>query len=387
MTILANEYKDIFSNLASMIPEYGRYDDLAYLIDTESKQAVIDVVKTQLKADIDSEKPSLLGKWLPSENTSSKDTRDLAKKVRMGLGMKESTYRKVLSGLRKAIKLVEHNLTNKEYQSIEYGKLPSQAGFKYRKAFKKHDEKRYEKYLENVAEGKEKMNTKTLYTYQIYKAVQNGDSVKALDVMWNALPDYTQGKNALVVADVSGSMSGDPMSVSVSLALYFADKNKGQFKDHFITFSGNPKLQKVNGKNIKEKMYSIENAEWEMNTDLYKVFKVLVDTAVTNNTPSNEMPETIYIISDMEFDSATQGQTNYEAIKALFDGTDYKIPNVVFWNVSARNKQVPVTKNTHGVTLVSGFSPSTFKLVVENKSPLELMNDVINSDRYCKILA
>lgn len=387
LRILAEEYTELFDKISELISEYGRFDDLVMQIDTKSKDQVVDVLKKQLAQDFNSEKPSLLAKWMPSENTTSAETKKLAKKVRMALGSTEREYRKMLSKIRAVIKLVEHNLSKKEYSSIDYSKLPSQAGFKYKKAFKKHDEKRYVNFLEKVEKGEEKINTQTLYTYQVYKAVQNGDDVKTLNVMWNNLPDYTRGRNALVMADVSGSMSGDPMAVSVSLALYFADKNKGYFQNHFITFSANPKLQKIQGKNIKEKMDSIEKSQWDMNTDLYKVFKVLVETAVGNSVPKEEMPETIYIISDMEFDAATGDKTNHEAILELFKDTDYLIPNLVFWNVDAKNKQVPVTKNEQGVVLVSGLSASIFKMVVENKSPIELMDEVISSERYAKILA
>lgn len=386
-TILANEYKEEFAKVVSFIPEYGRYDDLVSLIDTESSDVVLLTIKEQLIKDMQSETPSLLAKWLPSENTSSKKTRELAKKVRLGLkiGATEREYRKTLSNLRAKIKIVEHNLSTKEYKSIDYSKLPSQAGLKYKKAFKRNDEVRYSKFLEDVTNGKATINTKTLYTYQIYNAVKKGDDAKTLDVMWNNLPDYTQGKNALVVADVSGSMSGDPMSVSVSLALYFAERNKGIFKDYFITFSSNPKLQKIQGKTIREKMYNLEQAEWEQSTNLEKVFEVLLDTAVKNKAEASELPETLYIISDMEFDSCVRGGTNYENIEQRYEASGYKLPNIVFWNVDARNKQVPVTKDQRGVTLVSGMSPSTFKLAVENKTPMQLMNEVIHSDRYAII--
>lgn len=387
MKYVGTNYPETLTIVSPWVAEFGRYDDLFALFDVWPKDTILNMVKDQLTEDLKSKTPSLLAKWMPSENTSSEKTRKLARKVRNALGATEKEYRKMLSKLRAKIKLVEHSLSKKEYASIEYSKIPSQAGFKYKKAFRKHDEARYEKFLENVTSGKEKINTKTLYPYQIYKAAKNGDqNNKELDVMWNNLPDYTQDKNALVMADVSGSMSGDPMSISVSLALYFADKNKGYFKNHFITFSAEPKLQKVEGKTIKEKMNSIEKENWDMNTDMYKVFKVLVMTAQRNSVPTSEMPETIYIISDMEFDEATQGKTNYQAIADLFKDTEYRIPNLVFWNVEARNKQVPVGKNEHGVVLVSGFSPSIFKMVVENKTPLELMDSVINSERYAKIV-
>lgn len=384
--IVADEYPEEFTKIIDLIPEYGRYDDLIKLVDSKAKDNVIIAIKNQLALDFGSETPSLLAKWMPSENTSSEKTRKLAKQIRIGLGFPERLYRKTLSTLRAKIKLVEHNLTQKEYKTIDYSKLPSQAGLKYRKAFKKNDEVRYTEFLGDVKSGVKTINTKTLYTYQIYTAVKNGDDTEALDVMWNNLPDYTQGKNALVVADVSGSMSGDPMSVSVSLALYFADKNKGQFKDYFVTFSGNPILQKVVGSNIREKMNSIERSDWSMNTDLQKVFSTILKTAVANKTPIEEMPETLYIISDMEFDGCVTG-TNFEEIEAMFAGTDYKVPTIVFWNVSAKTKQVPVKKNQNNVSLVSGFSTTVFKMAVENKSPIDLMNEVIGSERYAKILA
>lgn len=386
-TILANEYTEEFSKVASLISEYGRFDDLVSLVETKSSEVVLSVIKEQLVKDMQSETPSLLAKWLPSENTSSKKTRELAKKVRLGLkiGATEREYRKTLTQLRAKIKIVEHNLTNKEYSTIDYSKIPSQAGLKYKKTFKKNDEVRYSKFLEDVTNGKATINTKTLYTYQIYNAVNKGDDIKTLDVMWNNLPDYTHGKNAIVVADVSGSMSGDPMSVSVSLALYFAERNKGTFKDYFITFSDNPKLQKIQGKNIREKMYNLQCADWSGSTDLQKVFEVLLDTAVQNKAETTELPETIYIISDMEFNSCVQGGTNYQNIERRYTEAGYKLPNIVFWNVNARNKQVPVTKNQSSVTLVSGFSPSTFKLAVENKTPIQLMEEVIHSERYAII--
>jgi hypothetical protein len=200
--------------------------------------------------------------------------------------------------------------------------------------------------------------------------------------MWASLPDYTMGKNAIVVADVSGSMTGDPMAVSVSLALYFAERNKGAFKDHFITFSGNPTLQKINGTTLRDKINSIERAEWEYDTNLYKVFECVANAA----TGAEDLPETIYIISDMEFDQAVSGKTNFQAIDELFKAKELKRPNLVFWNVNARNKQVPVDQNENGVTLVSGLSPSTFKLAVENLSPAELVMQVVNSDRYATIV-
>ena len=378
MAYLAEHELEITNKIAHYIPEYGRWDDLLGL----HTETIIPLISSQLEADKQSENPSLLAKWLPSENTSSKHTQMLARGMYNALGISARAYRQLLSSLRKKIKLVEQKMSNKEYAAIEYDKVPSQASLKYRKAFYRNDNERYTKFLEKVNKGETKINTSTLYPYQVYNAV----GTPGAEEMWKSLPDYTRGTNAIVVADVSGSMSGDPMSVSVSLALYFAERNRGLFKDHFITFSGEPYLQKIVGTTLRDRINSIERSDWQMNTNLYKVFKLLVDTATLNKANPEEMPETIYIISDMEFDSACGRLTNFEAIDKLYAGTDYKRPNLVFWNVSARNKQVPVESTQTGVTLVSGFSASTFKLVVENKTPEDLMWDIVNSERYATIV-
>jgi len=374
LAYLAEHEKEVCDKIVGHVPEYGRWDDLFVL----QVETILPIIQAQLILDTKSENPSLLAKWLPSENTSSAKTRQLARGMIKALGASPKEYRKMLSTLRKQISLIEQKLSAKRFDTIDYSKVPSQAGLKYRKSFYRNDQTRYESYLKSVTKGEAKINTSTLYPYQVYKAV----GTPGAEQMWANLPDYTDGRNALVVADVSGSMAGDPMAVSVSLALYFAERNQGIFKDHFITFSGSPSLQKINGSTLRDKMNSIERAEWGMNTDVNKVFKLLVDTAVRNNANPSEMPETIYIISDMEFDACSGRQTNFEAIDKMYAGTDYKRPNLVFWNVSARNKQVPVEHNQDGVTLVSGLSPSTFKLVVENKSPLDLVMDVVNSERY-----
>jgi hypothetical protein len=378
LAYLAENEKEVSNKIVNFVPEYGRFDDYFGL----QIETFLPILVKQLEEDKLADRPSLLAKWMPSENTSSKATRILAKGMMTALNMTPKKYRQMLSQLRKKISLVEQKMSAREFGAIDYSKVPSQASLKYRKAFGRNDTKRYTQYLESVDKGEAKINTSTLFPHQVYLAV----GTQGAEQLWSNLPDYTMGKNAIVVADVSGSMSGEPMAVSVSLALYFAERNVGQFKDHFITFSDNPILQKINGTTLRDKMNSIERAEWAMNTNLYRVFQLLVDTATRGQSNPAEMPETIYIISDMEFDSACGNMTNFEAIDALYAGTDYKRPSLVFWNVNARNKQVPVEQNQVGVTLVSGMSPSTFRLAVENKSPIELVNEVIHSDRYAPIV-
>jgi hypothetical protein len=298
--------------------------------------------------------------------------------------MSEIEYRKRVREIRKKIKVVEEKMSSQKWSEIDYSRVPSQASRIYKNAFKKHDEDRYDKFIEKAEKGEVKINASTLYPYQIYKSAQDNYS-RTLEALWNQLPDYTQGKNALVVADTSGSMSGDPMSVSVSLALYFAERNKGQFKNYFISFSEQPKLHRIQGVNLLDKMNSIELGD-VANTNLQAVFDLILNTALNNNTPKEEMPETIYIISDMEFDSAIDGETNFKVIESKYEQSGYKRPNIVFWNVSASGKNLPVQVGKGGVAMVSGLSPIIFKIAVENKTPEQIMLDTINSERYSKIV-
>lgn len=367
---LAENENEIAERIAHYVPEYGRWDDLLVL----QVETIVPLITAQMKSDLLTDKPSLMAKWLPSVNTSSKATVKLGRALANALDLSEVVYRKTLSKLRKKIKLVEHKMSDREWGKIEYETVPSQASAKYRKAFYRNDEVRYQEYLNSVDKGEKKINTSTLFPYQVYKTVGQVGA----EQLWNNLPDYTRGNNAIVVADVSGSMYGDPMAVSVSLALYFAERNKGRFKDHFITFSESPILQKIVGKTLRDKVNSIERSNWSMNTDLYKVFKCVADAI----SSSEDMPETIYIISDMEFDACVHNKTNFQAIDDLFNTKGLKRPNLVFWNVNARNKQVPVEFNTDGVALVSGLSPAIFKMVVENKTPIELVQDVVSAERY-----
>jgi len=372
------------------IPTYGRWDEV--LAVAKGNPTAVELIKTQLGFDeaalAKNEAVSLLAKWLPSENTSSQKTSNLAKYLAKELGLKPAQYRRKVVALRKHIKLLEQKMSNREWKDIDYSKLPSQAQRKHTKAFKRHDEERYEAYLEAATKGEAKMNTSTLYTYEVFDKVAEGDETAA-NAMWANLPDYTNGNDALVVADVSGSMTGRPMSVSVSLALYFAERNKGIFKDCFMTFSERPQVLKLApGGTLTTKLRAIQSAPWGYNTNLEAVFMTLLVAAQANGGTQEGMPKVLYIISDMEFDQAMNrpSETILENAKAAFKNAGLELPHVVFWNVNARQIQAPGTKFDNRVTLISGLSQSTFRYAVEGKTPEELMAEVLNSERYSDIV-
>lgn len=382
LKILSAYYPKDTEKLLKLIPEFGRWDDLFYLDDINIDK----IITEQLEKDINSEHPSLLAKWLPSEN-SGKKSKELAIKVRKYLGYSSKKYRKTLTLLRNKIKIVESQMSKNEWNEIDYESVPSKASMNYKDAFKKHDEKRYSKYLESVKKGEKKINTKTLFPYEIVRQAKITKN-ETLDLLWKNLPDYTnKNEKALVVADVSGSMMGLPITISVSLAMYFAERNVGIFKDKFITFSARPELQEVKGVTLNQKIRNLENAHWDQNTNIQAVFDLILDTAIENKVKTIDMPKTIYIISDMEFDEATHrnDKTNFEIIKQKYEESGYEMPILVFWNVDSRQNNTPVTQNEKGVVLVSGASPVIFKMAVERKTPYEFMLSVLNSKRYKQI--
>jgi hypothetical protein len=391
---LANNYPDIVRKNLHLIPEYGRWDDVYVLVGTPVEKDVANLIRNQFVSDMTSKYPSLMAKWLKSENASSAETKRLARWTRKVLGLSSRDYRKALTELRTKIKIVEQKMSANQWSEIEYDKLPSKAGMKYRQAFLRHDEERYRAFIEAVKSGKKKMNAKTLYPYEIvakvpYNPRQPVDD-ETLDAMWKSLPDYVGERNerSIVVADTSGSMWGTPMDVAVSLAIYFAERNKGEFANHFITFSARPQLQEIKGDTISEKVRNLRNAEWGMNTNIEAVFDLILDTAVEHGLSQDEMIDKIYIISDMQFDQCVNGGRNkrlFEEIRERYESHGYKLPQLVFWNVDARQNNFPMSMTETGVQLVSGFSPMLFEHLVSGISAYELMLKILNSERYSAI--
>lgn len=383
------------------IAEYGRFDDLLVLMDTPLEKAMLALVREQLRRDIyamnNGGDVSLLAKWLPSVNTSNADAVKTAKNIARFLEMDDRTYRKMLSRLRAHIRIIENNLRERDY-TFDYEKQPSKAMFKYRKAFLRNDNERYTDFLSRVQSGDATMHTGTLMPYELIapffvNRVSDEESA-AIDAMWNQLEDFTGADNALAVIDGSGSMYGygDPMpaTVALSLGLYFAERNRGVFHNHFVTFSENPQMVEVKGNTILEKLKYAASFNEVANTNIQKVFEVVLETAVKHNVPQEELPSTLYIISDMEFDCCTRDAsvTNFEYAKRLYAAHGYTLPQVVFWNVASRNRQQPVTKNEQGVALVSGCTPRLFSMVASGHySPYDQMLEILGNERYAPIAA
>ena len=394
--LLLNTPFEIRSIIIPLVPIYGRWDDLFILKGCIDWNYVKNFICNKFFEDLKSDSPSLLAKWMPSMNASSKESKILGEEFRKHFMLTRKEYRQALSLLRKKISLVEHKMCANEWSEIDYSKIPSRAGLMYRKSFIKHDLERYNNFMLSAVKLENKVNASTLYPYDIAEQFGLGDFFSknldpteelALEVMWQNLPDYMEGKsfNGLVVADTSGSMAGRPISVSVSLAMYIAERNSGVWKNKFITFSENPEIQTIVGETIGQKIRNLSKAEWGYSTDLIAVFKSILQAAKFDNVAPSDMPEKIFIVSDMQFDQACQSnkRTNFEQIKKNYAKHGYKMPDLIFWNVNGTSN-VPMTVHDTGTCLVSGCSPSVLKAVLKGDviSPIDIMRQAVYTERY-----
>ena len=379
MLWLSENYPEVSARVTEHIPEFGRWDDIFY---GDTDIAIKEILWALGGAN------ALCAKWMPRKGP-------IANRIRKAMGMTPKEYRKTLVAL---TNVVETRMCKKEWNQIGYKTVPSKAFAKYRMAFRRNDPTRFESFLNEVKEGKSKINAGAIFPNDVIKPYLNmhHKNDDAINEQWNALPNYMESstENIIPVCDVSGSMSGTPMEVSVSLGLYISERNEGAFKDAFLTFSSNPKMNFLEG-NIWERTRQLSMADWGMSTNIEATFNLILDRAVRENVPQSEMPTKILIISDMEFNEATRkggyhgnpkeyNLTAIEMIKEQYQEAGYKMPEVIFWNVNGRLNNVPVTMNEQGAALVSGFSPSILKSILggEWENPLDLMLETIKNERY-----
>lgn len=398
---LAIEQPEIAKAVFILAPFYGRYDDIWCLLDTELKDDVLVYIKEQIFADVDDaiqHKPiSLLAKWMPSTNCSSKETKRLAKIIYTGLGMTEREYRKTLSTLRKYLDVIEVKMSAKEWDAIDYNKIPSRANLIYNGAFLRNDEQRRREYLAALERGDKgvKINASVLFPDDIVHKYSTsrgwGTNVKSYDTtleeLWKALPTLSSD-NTLVVRDGSGSMCGKPLDVSTALAIYMAERNQGEFHNQFITFSRVPKIIDLNGlDSLHDKLAKTYREDDCSNTDIEAVFRLILKTAIDNEMTQEDMPKNIVIVSDMAFDGSRFNckDTLFGAIGKEYAKYDYALPRLIFWNVNGNcsNNVVPIQQNAMGVVLMSGYSQNLIKMVMSNQTdPYKCLVEQLNSERY-----
>jgi hypothetical protein len=417
----ANKHPEAIIKNIRLIPEYGRWDDLYSLVGTKCENAMWKVMGEQFRSDMlrmrENKSVSLLAKWIKSADASSAETRRLGKLTAEKLGWDVYTFKRLVRQLRKYIDIVECKMSANKWDEIQYANVPSRAMNLYRDAFQRHDEERFKSYIDDVTTGKEKINSATLYPYDIVREMLKARcdasiSTDVLEAQWKALPNYLDDEaNILVMADVSGSMTssgGRPICSAIGLAMYFAERNKGAFHNLFMTFSAYPTIVNLHDSDsLNTKISFIEDADWGMNTDFYNAVKKVLDICVENDVPPEDVPKAIVCISDMEFDFACpdisdapdkssmympQGLHGWnkdivETLSGEFDTKGYTLPKIVFWNVDARHDTFHTDKLNLNTLCVSGNSPSAFKTVISciDMNPYDAMLATLNDERYSEI--
>lgn len=423
---LALNHPDDIAHLIPLIPFFGRWDDLFVLLDTPLEDTTLDLIAEQFESDLQNlnsnhlQNISLLAKWLPSVNASSKATRDTAKHLlKKGLHLSQKDYRHKLSALRAALRVIEKQMSSNNWSDINYESVPSYAALRYKLAFARHDQERYEAYLEALMHGEAKIHADTLYPYDIVRDLfresfwntnftEDATQLATAQQLWNALPNYladtpNADQRYLVMADTSGSMFDHVGSIyrSTSLAVYFAERTTGYFANTFLTFTDKPKLVKLSPElSLKEKLQIVLNPDYVgYSTNLDRAFATVLAAAVAAKVPQSELPTAILVISDMEIDQAVdfydhddnqteqdvdpRSATFTERWTQKFAEAGYTLPNIVYWNVNARNNTFHATE-TDNVRFVSGSSAATFTTLCKTNgaTPTETMLAAILDDRY-----
>lgn len=392
------------------IAHYNRWDSMFVLEGTPVENEMWDFIEMTIKNDLvlfEQKKPiTLLAKWMPSINASSKETHRLAKKAIQKLGIRgEKQYRKLLSMLREYLNVTEHHMSAQDWEKIDYEKVPSYAMSKYSRAFFKHDGVRFNNYKNAVQKGTAKVNAAVLYPYDLTHNYMFGSNTNLMaEEQWKALPNYVDGNNnILIMADVSGSMCGRPMETSVGLAIYFAERNHGDFANLYMTFTDQPHYVKINPNDtLKKKCWQVRSTDVGYNTNLAKAFDYVLDTAKIMNVPAEDMPKAIVVISDMEIDGVfakAEGRSDFwgtyskysvdfvDEMEKRFMAAGYQMPKLVLWNVESR-KDTYLTQNKN-VLLYSGQSASTFKNLISSLTcdAYEAMVKTLMSERYNEVMA
>ncbi|CAL9994759.1 RNA-binding protein [Vibrio phage D480] len=388
---LCKEQPEVARLVMRKIPELGRFDDLVSAFGTSLEADAI----TLWTHAIVNDKNALAAKWFPRERSKNAV---VFKRTIKSIGVNAKQWRKVISLLSDT---VEQKMCARNWDEIEFGKLPSVASARYQKAFGRNAESAYGEYITSLVKGEAKINAGAVYPYDVVRSVKMGDH-RVANEQWKALPNYMEGSDERVipVVDVSGSMgcgingehggSVTCKEVAMSLGIYVAERNEGIFKDQFISFSSDPHFHKLTGDSLKSRLDNMQRSGEDMSTNITRCFEVLLERARTANLSQDEMPTKLLIMSDMEFDQArtgggwhTRNTTNFDAIKVMYANAGYEMPQLVFWNLRGRLDNVPVKSGEANTALVSGCSPSILTSLLGGElEPVKIMLKTVGVDRY-----
>jgi hypothetical protein len=364
--VLAKSKPELLTAILPFIPLIGRWKDVFENMNIYNASQLSLIRKMIMVGTEDTAVVGLMCKWMPRKGKNAVILTRL-------LNISPREYRKFIVGNSNT---VEQLMCSKEWDSINFEQVPSVASKIYQKAFMRNS-KTYADYVSSLAKGEAKVNASVLYPHDIFKSMNDrSGNNDVLDAQWDALPNYMEGsetRNVFPVIDTSGSMTATAygntscMDVAVGLGIYIAQRNEGAFKNLWCNFSTSPRIYQLPEGKLSTAISGIDYDNWGMSTDLNVVFHLVLHTAVSNKIPESDMPKTILILSDMEFDYACGRYgsiSNFNKIREQYISAGYEMPLVVFWNIQSRNGISPVRFDENGVILVGGYSPVIMKEVL-----------------------
>ncbi|KAF1002490.1 uncharacterized protein LOC141701160 [Apium graveolens] len=358
---------------------------------------------------------SLAAKWCPSLDSCFDKSTLLCESIARKIfpremydeyeGLEDAHYayrvrdrlrKQVLVPLRKALQLPEVYMGVSEWGSIPYNRVASVAMTNYKEKFLKHDRLRFDEYLEKVKSGKATIAAGALLPHKIIASLNDGDSGEVAELQWkrivNDLSSKGKLKNCIAVCDVSSNMEGVTLDVCLALGVLISELSEDPWSGNLITFSTNPKLEKVEGEDLRSKVDFVRRLEVESNTDFQKVFDVILKVAEKGQLNEDQMIKKIFVFSSMEFDNISENiwETDYQAITRKYTEKGYGscVPEIVFWNLTD-SKATPVPSDKPGVALVSGYSKNLMTLFLEDKgtmTPESVMEVAISGEEYSKLV-
>lgn len=419
---IAEDFPNLLKKVIALIPEYTRWDYILDLLDTSYRNTVLEIIRAQINEDwnnmLEGKPISLCAKWLKSINTSSASSRKIGLDIAHGLGLTPKKYRQTLSKLRSYLDVVEVKMSNNQWNQINYNTVPSKANLNYKDAFLKHDTQRRLKYLNllnsNCSFGV-KINAKVAFPHEIIHKMHELDTIyrwdlhheETLEAMWKELMK-TLPENMgemIVVADGSGSMlqkipnsNYTNLDVAHGFAIACSEKLSGPYKNKYITFSENPRYVDLSDcKTLYDKLEKANQFDEIANTNIEKVFDLILNTAIQNNLKPIELPKTVLICSDMQFDMCSTcilngkktGTLNlFSSLQEKYIKYGYNLPKLLFLNTNGgRNKTIPMIQNKSGVILLSGYSTHLLNMIMTDEcDPWLALKSVLDSERYSNII-
>lgn len=407
---LCNKNPLIFSALISFLPEYGRWDDLLFFLpkileenQTNVSSCAVKYIAKQLNTDLvdmENGRPiSLCAKWMPTENDSKDRKFNLVKSICKEMEISEKTYRtKYISPLRSYLKIVERFMCSDRWDEIEFSKVPSCAIKKLKKAFEKHTPELFKEWTNSLNKGEVKVNAKALFPHELVKEMREGKSDDVTYAQWKVLEDEVRSlgifEKSIAVVDTSGSMTSPnylPLDIACAMGLIISAVAKEPFQHNIMTFSDNPHFYNVKDGPILDRYRQIVRSDVGYSTNVLSIFEYILKVGKRENLSTEDMPNRIFIISDMQFNDI-QGngfhqETTFQRIDRMYAESNYVRPNIVFWNVNGASTDFPVSVDDYGTCMISGASPSILRsiLKVPVLSSVNILRDVLDSERYLPI--